>query len=79
MLHRIERFSDLDAGKLMEIYAEGNLENTDYFYPELTDKAVAVKKVEEGFLNYLEQDFFQSPGPSYGCWKWRDAGSAPYA
>ena len=65
MLHRIDRFSDLYAGKLMEIYAESNLENTDYFYPELTDKAEAVKKVEEGFLNYLEQDFFQGPGPSY--------------
>lgn len=65
MLLRITQFSDLDPGKLMEIYAESNLENTDYFFPELEDKAEAVKKVEAGFLEYLEQDFFQSAGPSY--------------
>ncbi len=65
MLHRFDRFSDLDPRKLMDIYAEGNLENTDYFFPELTDKAEAVKKVEENFLKYLERDFFHTPNPSY--------------
>ena len=37
MLHRITRFSGLDGRKLMDLYAEGNLENTDYFFPDETD------------------------------------------
>ena len=65
MLLRITQFSDLDARKLMDIYAESNLENTDYFYREISDKAEAVKRVEERFLEYLEKDFFHTPGPSY--------------
>ena len=64
MLLRFDRFSDLDPRKLMDIYAEGNLENTDYFYPEIKDKAEAVRKVEADFLKYLERDFFHTPGPS---------------
>ena len=65
MLLRFDRFSDLDPRKLMDVYAESNLENTDYFYPELENKAEAVKKVEAGFLDYLERDFFHTPNPSY--------------
>ena len=72
MLRRFDCFSQLDAGKLMGVYAESNFENTDYFFPELTDKAEAVRKVEEGFLTYLELDFFRSPGPSY--WVLEEAG-----
>lgn len=74
MLLRFDHFSDLDPRKLMDVYAEGNLENTDYFYPDITDKAEAVKKVEADFLEYLARDFFQTPNPSYwvleenGCW-----------
>ena len=65
MLHRFDRFSQLDAGKLMGVYAESNLENTDYFFPDIQDKDEAVRKVEEGLLSYLELDFFQSINPSY--------------
>ena len=65
MLLRFEHFSDIDPRKLMDIYAESNYENTDFFFPELEDKIEAVKRVEAGFLQYLEQDFFRSPGPSY--------------
>ena len=65
MLLRFDHFSDLDPRKLMDVYAESNLDNTDYFFPELEDKGEAVKKVEAGFLEYLELDFFQSTGPSY--------------
>lgn len=65
MLRQINSFSDIDCRKLMDIYAESNYENTDYFYPETEDKACAVKKVEEGFLLYLESEFFSCLGHSY--------------
>lgn len=41
----------------MSVYAEGNLENTDYFYPQIEDKSEAVKKVEADFCNYIKTEF----------------------
>ena len=64
MLVQVNAYSDVDPRKLMDLYAEGNLENAEEFYPDI-DKDEAVKKVEADFLRYLEQDFFQSTNPSY--------------
>ena len=33
MILRITGYRDVDARKLMDIYAESNLENTEYRYP----------------------------------------------
>ena len=65
MLLKIMKYSDLDERKLMDIYAESNLENTDYFFPGETDKETAVKKVEAGFLDFLKKDFFALTGAAY--------------
>ena len=65
MLHIITSYADLDGPRLMAIYAESNWENTDYFFPEIADKSLAVKKVEEGFLTFLRDRFFAGPGPAY--------------
>ena len=65
MLIIITEYKDLDAQKLMAIYSESNYENTDYFYPDETDKDVAVRKVERGFLDFLKNDFFGQAGASY--------------
>ena len=65
MLLRISRFDDLDERKLMDIYSESNFENTDYFYPDEADKTIAVRKVEEGFMDFLKNDFFRNAGASY--------------
>lgn len=65
MLLTITRFSELDARKLMDVYAESNFDNTDCFYPDLADKAEAVRRVEAGFLDYLENDFFTRPECAY--------------
>ena len=62
---RIDKFSDIDKRLLMDVYAESNFENTDHFFPEMTDKAEAVRKVEEGFLDFLENDFFKKEGNVY--------------
>ena len=65
MLHIITSYADLDGPRLMTVYAESNYENTDCFFPDMTDKALAVKKVEEGFLQFLREEFFAGPGPAY--------------
>ena len=65
MLITITEFKDLDTRKLMDIYSESNYENTDYFYPDEQDKAAAVRKVEEGFLDFLKNSFFEQAGASY--------------
>ena len=65
MLITITEYRDLDERKLMDIYSESNLENTDYYYPDEADKEVAVRKVEKGFLDFLKNDFFGQDGASY--------------
>ena len=60
MLLRITQYTDLDTRKLMDIYSESNFENTDYFFPEEPDKEKAVRQVEAGFLDFLQNDFFSS-------------------
>ena len=64
MLHRIDRYADLDARKLMDLYAEGNRENAEYFYPEL-DRKIGTKKVEEEFLAFLRDAFMPKPENTY--------------
>ena len=60
MLLQLHVVNAADKRRLMDIYAESNLENTDYFYPELADKQEAVRRVEQDYLNYLETDFLSS-------------------
>ncbi|MCI8402298.1 MAG: GNAT family N-acetyltransferase [Lachnospiraceae bacterium] len=65
MLHRITAFEEIDGRKLMDLYQEGNEENTGYFYPELTDKALAMQKVETDFLRYIETEFLGKGNGEY--------------
>ena len=65
MLLKITRFEDIDTRRLMDIYAESNFENTDYFFPDEKDKKKAVKMVEEGFLDFLKNDYFTHPESVY--------------
>lgn len=58
MFHKITSLDAVSSRKLMDLYYEGNLENTDFFYPDITDKKSAVEKVEQDFLKYLDTDFF---------------------
>ena len=73
MILRITNYSDLDARKLMDIYAESNFENIDYFYPDETDKKAAVIKVESEFLDFLKNDFFTQPQATY--WVFEENGA----
>ena len=66
MLLRVTEYQNLDERKLMDIYAESNYENTNYFYPDETDKSIAIQKVEAGFLGFLKNDFFKQDAAT--CW-----------
>lgn len=65
MLISITSYEKIDPRKLMDIYSESNFENIDYFYPDEKDKEVALKKVEEGFLNFIKNDFLQKSEATY--------------
>ena len=65
MLIKISNYRDLDPEKLMAVYAESNYENTDYFFPDETDKEAAVRKVEAGFLEFLQNEFFAQAEAAY--------------
>ena len=73
MLLKITEFAGLDTGKLMCVYSESNYENTDYFYPDETDKEAAVKKVEAGFTEFLRDDFFTQEEAA--CWILEEEGA----
>ena len=64
-LHKITAFDGLDTRKLMDVYRESNTENIDYFYPEMTDKPLALQKVEQRFLDFIKTDFFPKKGNEY--------------
>ena len=65
MLIKISNYNDVNKRKLMDVYKESNFENTDYFFPDEKDKAKAVTKVEEGFLDFLKNDFFKKEEATY--------------
>lgn len=65
MLYKITAMDHIDKRKLMDLYYEGNLENTDYFYPEIADKKQAVEKVENRFLHYIDTEFLSSTNNVY--------------
>lgn len=65
MIVKISDYRKIDQRKLMDVYSESNLENTDYFYPDETNKEAAVSKVEAGFLCFLKDDFFRYAEAAY--------------
>ena len=65
-LLEIRGFSRIDGRKLMDLYAESNMENADYFYPDMVaDKAAARAKEEADFLAYIRDGFFKNEHDRY--------------
>ena len=64
MLRRLDRYSDIDKRKLMDLYAEGNRENAAEFYPD-EDPKIGVEKVERECLAFLKDGFMPKPENSY--------------
>lgn len=65
MLLKILKYCDLNERMLMDVYAESNFENTDYFFPDEENKELAVQKVETGFLDFLKNEFFLQNEAAY--------------
>lgn len=67
MLIVAKRMDDLNFSALMEIYSESNRENGRQMWPEETaDRQLFL--AEEGFGQYLREDFFPTPGALYAAW-----------
>ena len=64
MLRRLDRYADVNERKLMDLYAEGNRENAEDFFPG-EDPKMAVPKAEAGFLSFLKDEFFPAPENTY--------------
>ena len=65
MLIIIKDHKEIDERKLMDVYAEGNYENVEYFFPEEKNITLGIKKVEEGFLDFLKNEFFKNINNRY--------------
>ena len=77
MLHKLTAFAQTDGRKLMDLYQEGNRENAPYFFPEIKEQALALKKVEQRFLEYVETDFSAEMTANTGSSRKTAFGSAP--
>lgn len=64
MIITIKSYSELDERRMMDLYSEGNIENAEDLYPD-EDRAQAVLKVEESFLDFLKNKFFAAEGSEY--------------
>ena len=65
MIIEINTFEQVNGRKLMDIYRESNAENTDYFYPNVSNKDEALQKVECDYLNNIENDFLTDSKNQY--------------
>ena len=64
MLITVKSYDELDGRRLMDLYSEGNIENAEDLYPD-EDRAQAVRKVEDDFLDFLKNRFFAAEGSEY--------------
>ncbi len=67
MLILVNKLRQLNFGKLMEVYLEGNLEKAqDEWSHEPEGRGLAL--AEQDFYDYLSSVFFASPGAAYAIW-----------
>lgn len=68
MLLIAKKLHELSFGKLMEVYAEGNLENGQELWPQLP-QGQQLLLAEQEFYQYLSDVFFKTPGAVYAIWE----------
>lgn len=68
MLQVAHSLRQLSFGALMDVYAEGNRENGEEFWPELSS-GEQILRAEQEFYQYLQQVFFQTQGAAYYTWQ----------
>ena len=65
---KLTELTDVDIPKLMGIYAEGNRENAEYFYPDIP-LAEGIAKEEQKFVTMLREGFFTRPENAVYVWQ----------
>ena len=70
MLILARSIRDLSFSRLMEVYIEGNLENAEEFYPDLTE-GQKLMQAEQDFYQYLNEVFFRTSDAVYAIWEER--------
>lgn len=68
MLRLFTKLRDIDFGRLMALYTEGNRENAEQLYSDY-DLNVGIMKAEQDFYQYLKEVFFTVPGAFYAVWE----------
>ena len=68
MLILAQSIRDLSFSKLMGVYIEGNLENAEEFYPDLTE-GQKLMQAEQDFYQYLNEVFFRTSDAVYAIWE----------
>ena len=68
MLILARTIRDLNFSKLMDVYIEGNMENADEFWPELSE-GQKLLRAEQEFYQYLTEVFFRTPEAVYAVWE----------
>ena len=68
MLLKITALADADIPKIMAIYAEGNRENAEYFYPDIPVEA-GIAKEERKFAKMLREEFFTKSENAMYVWQ----------
>ena len=68
MLRITRSMGQLPFGQLMEVYAEGNLENGREFWPDLSE-GQQLLQAEQELYQYLREVFFQTAGAAYYLWE----------
>lgn len=68
MLILARRMADVFFSNLMEVYIEGNTENGNERYPDLSD-GEKLLQAEQDFYQYLTDVFFRTTGAVYAVWE----------
>lgn len=68
MLKIHHSLKELNFGKLMQVYEEGNRENAQQQYPAM-DENLGVLHAEQDFYAYLRDCFFATEGSWYAVWE----------
>lgn len=69
MLVKVNELTEKTQRLLMDIYEEGNIKNISYLYPDIEDIEAGKKKVEEGFINYIKNEFLINDDNRYYVWE----------
>lgn len=67
MLWYADKLRELSFRELMEVYVEGNCENAQDRYPELSE-GEGLLHAEQDFYSYLHDVFFTTSGARYALW-----------